>query len=88
MKRQLSKVINRSLFFILSEVACKYNGFIDTSNFNRLKKRKKIPLTKRHPESRLKRLLSGFLAVIQLLTSRLKAESKGEKATYRGGLSG
>ncbi|MDR1160711.1 MAG: hypothetical protein LBK45_00075 [Tannerellaceae bacterium] len=32
-------------------------------------------------ESRLKRLLSVFLPTIQAATSRLKAESKGEKAT-------
>jgi hypothetical protein len=42
----------------------------------------------RYPaESRLKRLLSGFRAVKQVVISRLKAERRGEKVTYRGRLS-
>jgi hypothetical protein len=43
-----------------------------------------LNLPKRNPESRLKRLLSAFYSIRQKLTARLKAESKGEKATYRG----
>jgi hypothetical protein len=40
-----------------------------------------------NPESRLKRLLSGLCSIRQQFTVRLKAESKGKKAIYRGGLS-
>jgi hypothetical protein len=43
-------------------------------------------LAGRNPESRLKRLLSGLRAITQVFTGWLKAERRGKKAIYRGGL--